>query len=62
MKLTIEGKPKELKKLLNAIGSSKEQSKAVVLADEIKDFSPDPYDSLYQTRQDKAKSYPEVTR
>lgn len=43
MKITIEGKPKELKKLLNAIGSSKEQSKAVVPADKIKDFKPSPY-------------------
>lgn len=62
MKITIEGKSKELKKLLNAIGSSKEQPEAVVLADKIKDFSPDPYDSLYQTRQDKAESHPEVTK
>lgn len=51
MKITIEGKPKELKKLLNVIGSSKEQSEAVVLADHIKDFNPKPYVSLYQPRR-----------
>lgn len=48
MKITIEGKPDELKKLLDAIGSSKEQSKAVVPADEIKKFKPTPYGYLYQ--------------
>lgn len=48
MKITIEGKPDELKKLLDAIGSSKEQSKAVVPADKIKKFKPTPYSYLYQ--------------
>ncbi len=46
--MEIKGTPDEIKKLLNAIGSSKEQSEAVVLADHIKDFNPKPYVSLYQ--------------
>lgn len=53
MKITIEGKPKELKKLLNAIGSSKEQSKDVVPADKIKDFKPSPYKFHHQNRHDE---------
>lgn len=51
MKLTIEGKSNEIEKLLDAIGSSKEQSEAVVLADKIKDFNPKPYVFLYQPRR-----------
>lgn len=51
MKIEITGTTDEIKKLLNAIGSSKEQSEAVVLADHIKDFNPKPYVSLYQPRR-----------
>ena len=63
MKITIEGKPKELKKLLNAIGSSKEQSKAVVPADKIKDFKPllEEDGSLFLRKVTKIKeTYPQI--
>lgn len=44
---------KNEKKPLNAIGSSKEQSKAVVPADKIKDFKPSPYKFHHQNRHDE---------
>ena len=53
MEIKITGKPEEIEKLFNAIGGSKEQSKAVVPADKIEDFKPSPYEFHHQNRHDE---------